>query len=160
MSVIYSVIPYTKAFTKPEVLHWLDTSGTEIPANPPYGRNPTPKELRSVVATFDDCYAEYRVTPINWGDYPFITGFEPQQHAVYLQSRDNRLNWQLEMKCGKERISVNVLFSGDEDKSFHLSFTGHWDYILQIVQRLANVCGTFVLLSNGEDPTFVTPQKK
>jgi hypothetical protein len=129
MGVIYSVSPYSKLFQTDEVLEWLEDSGVSIPADAQFGREATLNELKEVLLSFTDCQIEFTVTSLLWRAY---------------------------LRCGNESLEIRTFFSGNADEEHDFSFDGSERYIVMILEKLAKVCGTFILLSNGEDPQFIT----
>jgi hypothetical protein len=130
MGVNYSVVPYNSLFTAEETVKWLREYEMDLPQNAPYGRDPTPSEVRKVLDGLQDCHVDYVV---------------------------NSAIWSAEIRCADDHTSINVLFSGNEDVPFDLSFRGGDEIVIHILRELAKVCGTFLLLTNGEYPTFIFP---
>jgi hypothetical protein len=128
MSVIYSVIPYTERLQAEEGVRWLEDSEVSIPADARFGRNVTPNELKEVLLSFTDCQIEFTV---------------------------KSLYWRAELSSGNEGLEISAFFSGNADEEHSFSFNGSERYIIMILEKLAKVCGTFMLLSNGEDPQFI-----
>ena len=63
------------------------------------------------------------------------------------------------MLCGESRVSIIVAFSGGESDPFdYLSFTGNYEDILLVVKRVSQICGTFILLHDGESPVLILPE--
>jgi hypothetical protein len=127
-----TITPYDDKFHKAEVIDWLQAENVMIPLNAPIGRYPTPKELRAILDGFSDCTIEYKVTSIHW---------------------------MADIQCGKSRVSIIVAFSGSEDDPFdYLSFGEDYEKLISIVKKLSQICGTFLLLHDGESPILILPE--
>ena len=127
-----TITPYDNKFHETEVNNWLQEENVTIPLHIPIGRYPKPIELRQILNAFAECKVEYKVTV---------------EH------------WMTEMQCGESRVSIMVVFSGSEDDPFdYLSFGGDYEKIISIVKKLSQVCGTFLLLHDGESPVLIVPE--
>lgn len=131
MSVI--LIPYVKTtFETPEVLNWLQgDDGIEIPAGMPEGRYPTPRELRQILDSFAELDVKYHVGGKAW--YADI--------------------WRKD-----ESVLMAMPVPRNEDVPFdYVSLDGSYELENDIIQKISNMCGTFLFLLDGEGPEFVVP---
>ena len=131
MSANYDLMPLVDMVTLPKKRLWLENMGLAIPDDWENSRNPTASEVRSVIRQMinennisDE--ADFRVA----GDDLDAT-IETEQDSAFLSVEDYAID------C-------------DEDAPRHLSFQyGEPDLVLPICERLARLCGPFLLTNNG-----------
>jgi hypothetical protein len=103
------------------------------------GRNPTPRELRTVLDELSGYTVDYRIGPGNWqADVEANTGF----------------------RLFRSTALVNVIdFQGDEASPHLFCFEkGDLRLNILIVERLSRLCGSlFVVPDTGAQPLLVTP---
>jgi hypothetical protein len=133
MGVLYTVVPVDDSITG-----YLRDAGIELPAASIPSRNPTPKELREVVATLVD---------------QKVTVYSPPEHSwqIMIEGRNDPDNepWTL--------LNVDA-FSGDETEPHSIWFEKGWaSLILRVVHALSARCGPLVIWPDtGEQPIVVT----
>lgn len=133
MSGGYTITPFSEQFREESVIRWLEEWGVEIPEDAQTARKPTLNEVKSVLARFSDFSVNYHISSKQW--------------SADVQTE---IEWRY--------ININaLLFSGNEDDPHSLAFGGDRDFIIQIIKELSHLCGTFLLLENGEFPTFIGP---
>ena len=127
MSVKHSAVPFSDELRRDDVLAWL---GFEIPDDVRIGRYPTPNELRDVMNHLQGYSVEFQVGPLYW-----IANVSNEYPVLAVEA---------------------VAFSGSPDQSQEFRFSGDRDVLTQILRRLPEDCGTFLVMTEGEDPEFIT----
>jgi hypothetical protein len=129
MSVIHLIIPYSKEFETDEFLRWYEQ---ELPSDLRYGRLPSLDEFKAAVEA-------------NIADGYKLSTFS-SEIMVSLSVNSMLDNGHLLY------TTITGLHSGE----LRYSFQGDRDYLAEIIKTLPYDCGSFLLITNGENPEFVT----
>jgi hypothetical protein len=136
LSVIYSVIPVDETLKTQSVLDWLRDSDAPFPSNLVSGRAPTFHEIKQVLDNLPEHRKDYRKSIIPLGISVQIYGnFDSVTELDIVKYTD-----------------------GTEETCYFSFHGGDYDLIMKVIQGLADICGTFLVMANGEDPIFITPQ--
>lgn len=134
MSVNYQVIPVDESIKNQGFYDWLARWEVECPQQFVLGRYPTINEIKETLNDLENGVVRFSV----FGNFPI-----QRAEIIFAESATEFNIWQAK--------------NGDID---HLSFRGG-DYTLlkPLVQRLANVCGTFLVTIEGENPELIYPDQ-
>lgn len=156
MSVIVTLHPITpELLAKDDVKRWLDScDGISIPDKIVSARKPTLAEVQEILSQLDGCTVKSAlrqgiVTPTILCvsiTKPFLA-LDGQYYGVdeYCElhlwnesgiNPDTDLSKEVEIMVERESLETLPMF----------------------VQKLANICGTYLVLGNGEPDYFVTPK--
>ena len=131
MSAHYDLMPLAPVVSLPKKHLWLENMGLVIPDAWENSRNPTANEVRFVIrqlvnANKISVEADFHVAGDDL-DATIVT----EQNSAFLSVEDYAID------C-------------DEDVPRHLSFQyGDPELVLPICERLARLCGPFLLTNNG-----------
>jgi hypothetical protein len=142
MSVIYTAIPLADFYQKGEGIEWLKAYGLDIAPQQPAGRNATPEEIQKAL-NGQPCDVNIAINDVHWiADVSEKKTFVPKD---IFRPR---------------RMTVRGSDYSGNDKPISLGFDGSYELIRLLLRDLANLCGPFVLMSNGEDPELIWPSTK
>lgn len=136
MSVTHSIIPYDEQFES-EVFHtWFEK---EIPHDVRYGRLPTWDEIKTTLE---------RIAPDGYTiTYDLPTN--PKRATIVSSSEEE--NWLIEAEILNQTVVDNTVGS--------YSFRGDRYFLEKLLQNLPIEYGTFLVMSNGEDPELITAER-
>lgn len=133
MSILYSVIPIDESITNQELIDWLKHWDVSLPESFEFGRYPSGGEMRQIVQALEA---------------QGIRLSHPLFNAIL-----NRVD-----------LSDGITFTEfsfwqtSEAVVRHIGFRGgDYRFIQRVTQQLANLCGTYLLTMDGEEPILVFP---
>ncbi len=140
MSVLYTPIPASEFLTREDDKVWLQHFHLTLPTDIEQGRYPTPNEIKTVLDGLDGFAAEYSIGSRTWQ----IEVFEPNNRKQGVWTE----------------IVVLDFFRREGEKNtpheFHFD-RGDRQLVVRILEKLARICGPFILVTNGVDPILVMP---
>jgi hypothetical protein len=128
-----------------KLVDWVADAEAEIPEGIQSSRWPTIHELKNVIEGFKDYGVDYKVVHNElWIDiwdkrYVPISPHDTSGQTMYVPA-----------------------YTGNDDipLQFHFDKLTHEKITISVLKKLANFCGTFLILYDGESPTFVTSDMK
>ncbi len=140
MSVLYTPIPASEFFTREDERIWLQHFHFTLPTDIGQGRYPTPNEIQIILEGLEDFTTEY------------IKGSRTWQIEVFESNNREQGTW--------TEIVVLDFFGKEGEKNTPHEFyfdRGDRQLAVRILEKLARICGPFILVTNGLDPMLVMP---
>ena len=135
MSVTHEAIPYEDEFLSEQFIKWY---GKPVPEYPRYGRLLDWKELQAALdASIPDGYKliyDDASNPV----MIYINHLENDSHLLHIEVFGLRI---------------------DEDMFHRFAFSGDRGYLEKLIQFFPEECGTFLVITNGEDPEVIIAGK-
>jgi hypothetical protein len=120
-----SIIPVDEQFYSDEAKKWLDEHNLMLPDKWKLGHTPSFNEIQKSLETIPDLTTDYQITKTMW-------------HAAVYKNNFH--------------LSFNAPFTGNLDAPYSTGVKGSIDLMSEIITELVQLCGTTIILSDGEDP--------
>lgn len=125
MSVTFSIIPVDEQFIDEDGKQWLLQNDILLPSEWVRGGRPSFREIISAIKQFPQIEIRENITDTTWW--------------FSISNQDFHLEFYSP-------------FSGDIDDAYLGGLRGSFDLMVKVVNELVKLCGTLVILAEGEDP--------
>ena len=140
MSVLWGTLQAQDELSSRSILGWLAEEGIVPPREFKPGRFPTPVEMRNALDSVENAAVTYYIDT----------------------SIGGKENWQAEVKLDGMHLLINdVDYMGHNDVPVHFYYQGEFQLIVTILQKLALVCGAFILHNDSDvigSIAFILPE--
>lgn len=144
MSVTHLIVPFDGTLRVDAFTRWYEG---DIPANGRQGRLPTLSELKVVME---------RYTPTGY-EVTYHTAISPDWYAE-ISREFSEIDFKHVKTTYKDcliRVEAFGLQADGETVGYY-SFQGDRLHLHKLIEMFPYNCGTFLVITNGEDPEFVT----